>query len=118
MTYAWVYDKESFFDFLGFMIVHAPEFPEEDFLEPHEQLSLESAFEQLKKGLAIVAGSLTEIEIAAMNLNQGVLSSNRRNEHNIASKSPISPFLMVARPRRLDECSRSSTQDQHTERVD
>lgn len=67
MTHTWVYDKESFFDFLGFMIVHAPEFPAEDFLEPHEQLNLESAFEELRKGLAIVTGLHTEIAIGAMN---------------------------------------------------
>lgn len=67
MAHAWVYDRESFFDFLGFMIAHAPEFPEEDFLEPHEQLTLESAFEELKKGLAIVTGSHPEIATDAMN---------------------------------------------------
>jgi hypothetical protein len=43
-------------------------------------------------------------------LNLGVLSTNRSNEQSIASKSPISPFLMVALPRRLDECNRSSGQ--------
>lgn len=67
MAQAWVYDRESFFDFLGYMIVHAPDFPEEDFLEPHEQLTLESAFEELKKGLAFVTASHTEIAIGSMN---------------------------------------------------
>jgi hypothetical protein len=39
-------------------------------------------------------------------LNRGGLSTNRSNEQSIASKSPISRFLMVVLPRRLDECSR------------
>jgi hypothetical protein len=67
MTHTWVYDKESFYDFLGFVITYAPDFPEEDFLESEEQLNLDSAFEELKKGLAIVNASHSKASIDAMN---------------------------------------------------
>jgi hypothetical protein len=50
----WVYDKDSFYDFLGFMIVHAPDFPEEDFFEDDEQLDIEKAFAELSEGLRFI----------------------------------------------------------------
>ncbi len=62
MTHRWFFDKESFFDFLGFVIVYAPDFPEEDFLEPNEQLDLERAFEELSNGLKIVWNELTKAD--------------------------------------------------------
>jgi|GEM_PF-1735042 hypothetical protein len=67
MTQSWVYDKESFYDFLGFVIVYVPDFPEEDFLEPDEQLNLDSAFEELRKGIAIVSASHSKESVDAMN---------------------------------------------------
>ncbi|UHQ23976.1 hypothetical protein LVB77_04470 [Lysobacter sp. 5GHs7-4] len=48
----------SFRDFLSLVIVHAPdEFPEEDYFEPHEQLNLESAFQELQRGVDLLAKS-------------------------------------------------------------
>ena len=67
MTHTWVYDNESFYDFLGFVITYVPDFPEEDFLESDEQLNLDSAFEELKKGLAIASDSHSKASIDAMN---------------------------------------------------
>ena len=55
---SWVTSIQSFKDFLSLVIVYAPDdFPEEDFLEPHEQLNLESAFAELRHGLTLLAKS-------------------------------------------------------------
>lgn len=56
----WVYDQESFHDFLGFVAQCAPDFPEEDFLESDEQLDLVTAFSELRVGLSIVRKDLSE----------------------------------------------------------
>ena len=43
------------YDFIGYMVLRAPDrFPSEDFLEPHEQMTLERAFQMLKASLALV----------------------------------------------------------------
>ena len=55
---SWVTTVSSFKDFLSLVIVHAPDdFPQEDFLKPHEQLSLDSAFQELSHGLTLMAKS-------------------------------------------------------------
>ncbi|KRD39818.1 hypothetical protein ASE35_05715 [Lysobacter sp. Root916] len=55
---SWVTNISSFKDFLSLVIVHAPDdFPQEDFLKLHEQLSLESAFHELSHGLTLMAQS-------------------------------------------------------------
>jgi len=66
MEEKWVFDKESFFDFLGFMIVHAPDFPEEDFLDPDEQLDIEKAFIELDDGISIIGGTVDESQLTKM----------------------------------------------------
>jgi hypothetical protein len=52
---AWVRDIDSFYDFIGFVIVSAPdEFPREDYLSDDEQLNLDRAFSELRHGVELV----------------------------------------------------------------
>jgi hypothetical protein len=51
----WVKNASGFRDFLSLVIVHAPDsFPEEDYLEPEQQLNLEMAFRELQSGLGFL----------------------------------------------------------------
>jgi len=51
----WVKSVAGFRDFLSLVIVHAPhDFPEEDYLQPHEQLNLRSAYAELEHGLSLL----------------------------------------------------------------
>jgi hypothetical protein len=51
----WVRDIDSFYDFISLVVVHAPdEFPVEDYLPDDEQLNLERAFAELRKGVDFV----------------------------------------------------------------
>ena len=53
---SWVKNEAGFRDFLSLVIVHAPdEFPEEDFLEPEEQLTLDMAFKELHIGVNLLS---------------------------------------------------------------
>lgn len=52
---AWVRDIDSLYNFIGFVVLRAPSnFPVEDYLPPDEQLNLERAFAELRRGLALV----------------------------------------------------------------
>lgn len=52
----WIKNYNGFVDFLSLVIVHAPDgFPKEDYLRDDEQLTLESAFKELRDGMAFVA---------------------------------------------------------------
>ena len=45
----WIRDARSLSDFIGYVVIYAPDgFPEEDYLQPHEQMTLERAFDELK----------------------------------------------------------------------
>lgn len=51
----WIKNYNGFVNFLSLVIVHAPDgFPKEDYLRDDEQLTLESAFKELKDGMAVV----------------------------------------------------------------
>ena len=51
----WVKDIDSFYDFIGYVIISAPDrFPVEDYLADDEQMNLEKAFEELYKGLELI----------------------------------------------------------------
>ena len=53
---SWVKSDAGFRDFLSLVIVHAPdEFPEEDFLAPEEQLTLDLAFQELRTGVELLS---------------------------------------------------------------
>ncbi|WP_225782051.1 hypothetical protein [Xenophilus sp. Marseille-Q4582] len=52
---AWVRDVSSFYDFIGYVVLRAPDrFPKEDYLPEAEQMNLERAFAELRKGIALV----------------------------------------------------------------
>jgi hypothetical protein len=51
----WVTSIDALYDFIGYVVLRAPDrFPQEDYLRPDEQMTLEKAFEELKAGLAFV----------------------------------------------------------------
>jgi hypothetical protein len=51
----WIRDARSLDDFIGYVVVHAPDgFPQEDYLQPHEQMTLERAFDELRHGLGLL----------------------------------------------------------------
>lgn len=58
----WYNDLEGFYDFYGLVMQYAPDFPEEDFLAPEEQLNLDSAFNLLVDGLSYLNPPLREDE--------------------------------------------------------
>jgi hypothetical protein len=48
----WISDLNSLSDFVGYVVLCAPDaFPEEDFLQPDEQMNLERAFEEMRNAL-------------------------------------------------------------------
>ena len=53
---SWVYDRPSFRDFFTLVFLTAPEFREEDFLSPDEQLNLDIAFDELDQALGYLPG--------------------------------------------------------------
>lgn len=60
MSTSWVDDKNSFKDFLIFVAHYAPDFPEEDYLEPENQLNLDMAFQELFNGLTYIKKQVSE----------------------------------------------------------
>ena len=51
----WVKDIDSLHDFITYVYLRAPDrFPVEDFLEAHEQMTLEKAFKELSYGIELV----------------------------------------------------------------
>lgn len=51
----WIKNFNGFLDFLSLVIVHAPDgFPKEDYLRDEEQLTLDSAFKELRDGMKFV----------------------------------------------------------------
>jgi hypothetical protein len=60
----WIKNFSGFTDFLSLVIVHAPDdFPREDYLDDHEQLNLEGAFEALTDGMSLVAKRVHQTEV-------------------------------------------------------
>lgn len=50
-----VNDIDSFYDFLGYVVIHAPDrFPIEDYLAFDKQMNLEKAFNELRLGFGLV----------------------------------------------------------------
>ena len=51
----WVKHIDGLHDFISYVVVHAPdEFPQEDFLDDDEQMTLDQAFAELRDGLRFV----------------------------------------------------------------
>lgn len=51
----WVRDARALYDFIGYVVVYAPDgFPVEDYLQPHEQMTLDLAFDELRHGIGLL----------------------------------------------------------------
>lgn len=52
---AWVKDIDSLYDFLGYVVLRAPNrFPVEDYLPADEQMTLDKAFSEIRTGLSFI----------------------------------------------------------------
>jgi hypothetical protein len=59
--HGWVNDFDQFVDFLAYVMVCAPDqFFKEDYLEDHEQLDLDKAFDELRGGLRFVDARISD----------------------------------------------------------
>lgn len=57
----WIPHFDAFIDFLTYVFVCAPDrFAKETYLQDHEQLTLHSAFDELRTGLAFVEERITD----------------------------------------------------------
>jgi hypothetical protein len=55
MKPTWVRDITSLYDFIGYVVLSAPDrFPREDYLADEEQMNLDRAFAELRAGAALV----------------------------------------------------------------
>ena len=60
---AWVKDINSFYNFIGYVVLCAPDrFPVEDYLPPDQQLNLEKAFVELRKGVDLIDKAVAPAE--------------------------------------------------------
>lgn len=51
----WVRDINSLYDFIGYVVLRAPDrFPVEDYLPADQQMNLDRAFDELRRGLGLV----------------------------------------------------------------
>jgi exonuclease VII small subunit len=74
----WVKDIESFYDFIGYVVLRAPDrFPVEDFLQDDEQMNLDRAFEELHKGIDLIDPRVADEEkkIALANMLEESLAA-------------------------------------------
>jgi hypothetical protein len=85
---AWVDDEASLRDFISLVLVYAPDrFPVEDYLSAGEQLNLDSAFEELRRGLqyARILKKEPARRAAATDLLERSYQAYRRSELAVAS---------------------------------
>lgn len=62
----WVRDVESFYNFIGYVVLRAPDnFPKEDYLAESEQMNLEKAFEELRAGIKLVQADFPDKDKAS-----------------------------------------------------
>jgi len=50
----WIANGQGLKEFLSYVLVYAPNFPEEDYLEDSEQMTLTKAFEEIRAALVFV----------------------------------------------------------------
>ena len=51
----WIRDIDSLYDFIGYVVLCAPdEFPEEDYLQPEEQMNVDRAFNELRDAIKLI----------------------------------------------------------------
>jgi len=52
----WVNSIDALYDFIGYVVLGAPSsFPVEDYLPPEEQMTLDKAFDELRRGIDLIA---------------------------------------------------------------
>jgi hypothetical protein len=62
----WVQSIDALYDFISLVVVHAPdEFPEEDYLKPEQQLTLDKAFVELRRGMDLLRAQIRDPELVA-----------------------------------------------------
>lgn len=49
----WIHHQGAYIDFLSQVLLEAPDFEQEDYLEPHEQLDMDKAFAMLVERLIL-----------------------------------------------------------------
>ena len=60
---SWIQDLNSLWDFIGYVVLCAPDaFPEEDYLQPEDQMNLERAFDELRNAMNLI--KLSEMDDA------------------------------------------------------
>jgi len=57
---AWVRDSSSFHNFIGYVILTAPTFPQESILSDDDQLDIDKAFDEIRKGMVMFQASVTD----------------------------------------------------------
>ena len=63
---AWVRDVGSLYDFIGYVVLRAPDrFPREDYLQDEDQMTLDKAFDELRQGLTFVEADFPDRQIRA-----------------------------------------------------
>ena len=51
----WIQDLNALWDFIGYVVLCAPDaFPEEDYLQPEEQINLDRAFDELRNAMNLI----------------------------------------------------------------
>lgn len=59
-----IYDLSDLMNFLSYMVLYAPhDFPEEDYLESSEQMTLERAFQVLNDGVFLLRDSFRDKDV-------------------------------------------------------
>jgi hypothetical protein len=55
MATHWVRDIDSLYNFIGYVVLSAPDrFPKEDYLSDEEQMTLDRAYDELRHGITLV----------------------------------------------------------------
>lgn len=64
----WIQERISEYrEFLSYVLLYGPdEFPEEDYLEPEDQMSLEKAFSELRRAFPMIKQRVKEEDTLAM----------------------------------------------------
>ena len=58
----WVRDIDSLYNFIGYVVLRAPDrFPREDYLSAEEQMDLEKAFIELRRGIDLIEPDMADV---------------------------------------------------------
>lgn len=57
----WVTSIDALYDFIGYVVLSAPNsFPVEDYLPPEQQMTLEKAFDELRRGIELIEPDMAD----------------------------------------------------------